>query len=66
MESETTVKQTLSREEAAKYLGVHINTLDKSNVPRVRVGGRVLFWQKTLDKLLAGEGQRGSQIRRLK
>jgi hypothetical protein len=40
----------LSRKEAAKYLGVHINTLDHSDIPRVRLGCRTLFRQKTLDK----------------
>ena len=36
-------KQTLTRKEAAHYLGIHINTLDKSEIPRFRIGGRVLF-----------------------
>jgi hypothetical protein len=40
----------LSRREAAAYLGVHINTLDHSDIPRVRMGWRVLFRQKTLEK----------------
>jgi excisionase family DNA binding protein len=40
----------LSRREAAKYLGIHINTLDKSDIPRVRMGRKIMFRQKTLDK----------------
>jgi len=65
LEGETsTEKQTLSRKEAADYLGIHLNTLDRSNIPRVRIGGRVLFRRTTLEKLLAGEGSKGQVIRR--
>jgi hypothetical protein len=46
-------KQVFSRMEAAAYLGIHWNTLDKSDIPRVRMGGRILFRRKTLDKYLA-------------
>jgi len=68
LEGETrTEKQTLSREEAAAYLGIHVNSLDRSNIPRVRIGGRVLFRKMTLEKLLAGEKPGGSQqLRRFK
>jgi len=54
-------KQTLSREEAAKYLGIHVNTLDRTNIPRVRIGGRVLFRRITLDNLLAGSEVSGDK-----
>ena len=50
MEGESaTIKTTLSRQEAADYLGVHINTLDNSDIPRIRIGTRVLFRLVTLD-----------------
>jgi hypothetical protein len=44
-----TVKPTLSRYEAADYLGIHVNTLDKSEIPRFRIGRRTLFRLVTLD-----------------
>ena len=63
---ETTVeKQTLTREEAAKYLGIHLNTLDRSNFPCVRIGRRVLYRRTTLDKLLVEkEGSDAQVVRR--
>jgi excisionase family DNA binding protein len=60
LENETIKKQTLTREEAAKYLGVHVNTLDRSSIPRVRIGNRVLFTRATLDGLLSGSQRRQS------
>jgi excisionase family DNA binding protein len=45
-------KQVLSRMEAAAYLGVHYNTIDRSDIPRIRIGGRTLFRKKALDKYL--------------
>lgn len=50
---QVTEKQVFSRMEAAAYLGIHFNSLDKSNIPRVRIGGRTLFRKNTLDKYLA-------------
>jgi len=47
---ETTTKNYLSRREAAEYLGVHINTIDTSKIPRIHFGGRTLFRKITLDK----------------
>ena len=46
---DTIAKQTLTRKEAAYYLGIHPNTLDRSEIPRFRIGGRVLFRLVTLD-----------------
>jgi hypothetical protein len=55
-ESKTT-KPVLSRKEAAAYLGIHVNTLDKNDIPRIHIGRRTLFRQKTLEKILAGKEQ---------
>jgi hypothetical protein len=55
MENGKIERQTLSRDEAARYLGVHINTLDRSSIPRLRIASKVLFRIDTLDKILAGE-----------
>lgn len=49
MENETT-KSVLSRDEAAAYLGVHVNTIDRSDIPRIYIGGRTLFRMVTLNK----------------
>ena len=59
-------KQTLSRKEAAAYLGIHLNTLDRSNVPRIHIGRRVLYRRKTLDRFLNDREQSGSQNERKK
>jgi excisionase family DNA binding protein len=50
-------KMTFSREEAAQYLGIHLNTLDKSDIPYVKIGRRVLYRRVTLEKLLE-EGEK--------
>jgi excisionase family DNA binding protein len=55
MENGTVVRMTLTRKEAAHYLGVHINTIDRSSIPRLRIGGKVLFRIDTLEKFLEGE-----------
>jgi hypothetical protein len=56
-------KQVLSRKEAAAYLGIHLNTLDRSDVPRLQIGRRVLYRIKTLDKLLNDREQSGNKGR---
>jgi hypothetical protein len=56
-------KQTFSRKEAARFLGLHIHTLDSSGIPRVRVGGRILYRRETLEKVLE-EGERKCKNRR--
>jgi len=56
-------KQVLSRKEAAAYLGIHLNTLDRSDVPRIHIGRRVLYRIKTLDKLLNDREQSGNKGR---
>jgi excisionase family DNA binding protein len=53
LENETTItKLVFSRKEAAAYLGIHCNTLDRSAIPRIRIGRRILFKRETLEKLL--------------
>jgi len=60
-------RQTLSRVEAARYLGIHINSLDRNTkIPRVRIGGRVLFRKETLDKLLIDSERSDTQVKRRK
>lgn len=40
----------LSRKEAAKFLGVCLTTLDRLNIPRIRIRHRVLFKKAVLLK----------------
>jgi len=47
-------KITLTRKEAAAYLGIHTNSLDNhTEIPRLRIGRKVLFRKDTLDKYLS-------------
>jgi len=61
MEGET-VKLVLSRKEAAKYLGIHWNTLDRSEIPRIRIGGRTVFRVRTLDAYLSKMERHGYSL----
>ena len=56
-------KQVLSRKEAAAYLGIHLNTLDRSDVPRIHIGRRTLFRKNTLDNMLTEKEQSGDKRR---
>jgi excisionase family DNA binding protein len=51
-------KQVFSRKEAAEYLGIHINTIDKCKIPRLRIGGRILFRRVALEKYLRDNEQK--------
>jgi hypothetical protein len=59
-------KHVLNRQEAADYLGVHIHTLDKSDIPRIRIADKVLFRKCTLDKFLAEEEKKWTPKSRCK
>jgi hypothetical protein len=51
-------KQAFSRKDAARYLGVCVNTLDHLDIPRVRVAARVIYRRSTLDKWLEEKEER--------
>jgi len=58
----TIERQTITRNEAAEYLGIHLNTLDKTpEIPRIRIGGKVLFRIKTLEKYRADQESKKEQ-----
>jgi len=58
---ETITKHVLSAKEAADYLGVHINTISKHiEIPRFRIGGRVLFRKEKLDQFILENEQTAS------
>jgi excisionase family DNA binding protein len=47
-------KHVLTYQETADYLNIHINTLYKHReIPRIRLGGKILFRRETLEKYLA-------------
>jgi excisionase family DNA binding protein len=62
---ETVTRPTLSHREAAAYLGIHENTLHLHvEIPRLRIGGRVLYRRETLDRFLAESEQSGIDLSR--
>jgi len=40
----------MSRKEAAAYLGICLSTLDDLDVPRTKVGGRIMYKRDNLNK----------------
>jgi hypothetical protein len=55
-------KETLTRKEAAKMLGVHFNTLTRSDVPSIKIGGRVLYRVKSVENYMRKkEGESGKK-----
>ncbi len=54
-------KPFLSRKETAFYLGVHVNTLDRANLPCSKVGRRKVFSRILLDQWLKSHSTGGKQ-----
>jgi excisionase family DNA binding protein len=46
-------KEVMSRREAAEFLGIGKSTLDRLDIPRVKVRKRVLYRKESVDKWLA-------------
>lgn len=42
-------KPFLSRKETAFYLGLHVNTLDKTNIPFSKIGSRKVYSKQAVD-----------------
>lgn len=42
-------KPFLSRKETAFYLGLHVNTLDKTSIPFSKIGKRKVYSRKAVD-----------------
>lgn len=53
-------KAMLSRNEAAFYLGVNVNTLDRAKIPHAKIGSRCIFSKQVLDAWIA-EHSKGSE-----
>ncbi|MBO4630106.1 MAG: helix-turn-helix domain-containing protein [Treponema sp.] len=43
----------LSRSETAFYLGLHVNTLDRANIPHTKIGRRTVYSKQVLDAWIA-------------
>jgi hypothetical protein len=55
MKTETDViSPFFTRNDAAKYLGITTVTLDKLNIPKIRIRRKVLIAKKTIDMWIAG------------
>jgi predicted DNA-binding transcriptional regulator AlpA len=46
----TETADILSRKEAAAFLGICRNTLDRLDIPRTKIGRRVMFKRQVLNK----------------
>ena len=55
--SQALVKEVFSREEASKFLGICLATLDKLTIPRIKIRRRVLYRKCELDKWLDSNTQ---------
>lgn len=51
----------LSRDEAAFYLSVHVNTLDRANIPHAKIGRRTVYSKQVLDAWIADNSKGGNQ-----
>lgn len=53
-------KAFLSRKETAFYLGLHVNTLDRANIPHTKIGNRTVYSKAILEKWLSDNSIGGS------
>jgi excisionase family DNA binding protein len=49
----------LSRREAAAYLGICRTTLDSLDIPRTKIGRRVMFKREVLNKWIDAHTEKG-------
>ncbi|MCR4733560.1 MAG: helix-turn-helix domain-containing protein [Treponema sp.] len=54
-------KPMLSRNETAFYLGLHVNSLDRANIPHCKIGRRCIYSKQVLDKWLADNSTGGTK-----
>jgi len=48
----TQPKDVMSRAQAAAYIGIGKSTLDRLNIPKIRIRKRVLFKKEAIDQWL--------------
>ena len=56
-----TSKEVMSRKEAAAYLCIGKSTLDKLDIPKIKIRRRVLFKKDAVDKWLSQQGKKGKR-----
>ena len=61
MESIKTLPDILSRKQAAKLLGICLTTLDRLDIPRIRIRHRVLFKRDVLNKWIDSQTEKGKK-----
>ena len=62
-EVETIYRPVLTRDETTGYLGVSISFLDKhTEIPRIKIGGKILFRRESLDRYLAEKEEEGIDL----
>jgi len=56
------ISDVLSRKAAAQFLGICLTTLDRLNVPKIKVRKRVLYRKAALEKWLEKQEQAGGCV----
>ena len=51
----TTNKEVLSRKEAAEYINIGLSTLDRLDIPKIKIRKRILFKKEAIDKWLTSQ-----------
>jgi len=51
----TTNKEVLSRREAAEYINIGVSTLDRLDIPKIKIRKRILFKKEAIDKWLTSQ-----------
>jgi excisionase family DNA binding protein len=55
----TQPKDVMSRAQAAEYIGIGKSTLDRLNIPKIKIRKRVLFKKEAIDKWLFSQQTKG-------
>jgi len=53
--------EILSRKQAAAFLGICKNTLDRLDIPRTKIGRRVMFRREVLSKWIDDHTEKGKR-----
>ena len=51
----TANKEVLSRKEAAAYINIGLSTLDRLDIPKIKIRKRILFKKEAIDKWLTSQ-----------
>jgi len=51
----TANKEVLSRREAAEYINIGLSTLDRLDIPKIKIRKRILFKREAIDKWLLSQ-----------